>query len=466
LGAANHAGNAMNLTEQLFQILHDLGHLGAELSLLVGACLVLILGLFRVPIIAIKLLVALVLVFVLLQVHTTGEVLFGEMVRTSQLSWTFTKIMLLTSIGLLIFTTNLNQRSSYYFILLITLLGSIWMMHAQHFLLIYLAIEMVSYGAYLMTNFSFQKNSHEAGIKYLLFGGVCSAIMLFGITMVYGVNGSLFLESISLDSGYAKMGALLFLVGVLFKVSAVPFHTWVPNVYQAAPADATAFFSVVPKLAALILLKNTLIAWEWMTLPIVVFGLLSIFMGTLGALKQTNIRRLVSYGAIAHTGFLLPFVIWDLPVEGFILYAAIYAIMNVCIFYAVEQFERNGHMTLEDMRGAGKQSIVLGVGITVVLLALIGLPPTVGFTSKWILFSGIWGQFQIVGDYWMLTYLIVSVLATAVAVYYYLRPSYNLFILDESKVNGKFSITSSVVLVIFTLLMIGLFIYPESLNWL
>lgn len=457
----------MTLNDQLFQLLHDLGHLGTELSLMIGACLVLIVGLFRVPIVAVKLLVGVVIVFVFWSIGFSGESLFNEMVEPTPLSWSFVRIMLLSTLGLLVYRTTENQRSSYYFILLMTLAGSIWMMHARHFLLIYLAVEMVSYGAYLLTNFSFKKDAHEAGIKYLLFGGVCSAIMLFGISMIYGVNGHLYLSSIATDSTYAKMGAVLFSVGVLFKVSSVPFHTWVPNVYQAAPPDTTAFISIIPKLAALVLLKVILGVWVWLVLPVIIFGLLSILMGTLGAIRQTNIRRLVSYGAIAHTGFLLPFVVFDLANEGFVMYAAIYAIMNVGIFYAVACFEETQRFTLTDLKGIGKQYIVLGVSVTVILLALIGLPPTVGFTSKWILFSGIWDQYQLSGDMWAILYLLISVFATAIALYYYLRPTYYLFLVDgEPSDNSSMSRKTIIALILLSFYIIGLFMYPQGLSGL
>ena len=457
----------MSLSDQLFQLLHDIGHLGVEFSLIGGACLVLILGLFRVPIHVVKLSTALVLLSALWNVGSSSESLFGEMVESSRLSWAITKIMVLISMALLIFKTSPNQRSSYYFILLITLAGAIWMMHARHFLLIYLAVEMVSYGSYLMTNFSFEKKAHEAGIKYLLFGGVCSAIMLFGISMLYGVNGHLFLTYVSIDSSYAKMGAVLFLVGVLFKVSAAPFHTWVPNVYQAAPADATAFISIVPKLSALILLQLVLHAWTWLNIPVIVFGLLSIAMGTFGAIKQTNLRRLVSYGAIAHTGFLMAFILFDLRVEGFVLYAAIYALMNVVIFYAIASYENLQCFTLEDIKGSGNQNPILGVSITIALLSLIGLPPTAGFTSKWILFAGIWEQYQFSWGQWAFVYLLISVFATAIALYYYLRPTYFLFLIENEHTGlSKVSIKPIIVLILLSFCIIGLFMYPQVLEGL
>jgi NADH-quinone oxidoreductase subunit N len=456
----------MNLSSQLFQLLHDIGHLGVEISLIGGAILLLIVGLFRVPIWAIKVVVAAVLVVAFFQIAPSSEWLFADTLISSRLSWAMVRVSLLSVLILLVYRTSADQRSSYYFLMLTTLAGAIMMMHARHFLLMYLALEMVSYGAYLMTNFSFNRRGHEAGIKYLLFGGVCSAVMLFGISMIYGVQGHLYLENVSLDSAYARLGAFFVLVGVLFKVSAVPFHAWVPNVYQSATPDATAFFSIVPKIAGLVLLSNVLDAWNWGFFPVMLFGIASILVGTFGAIHQTHVRRLVGYGAIAHTGFLIPFVLWDFSNEQFVWYVAIYALMNVAIFYVINYFESEGLHTLDQFAGAGRRFLIAGVVITVVLVALVGLPPTVGFTAKWILFSGIWNVYQTGNDSWVLAYLLIAIFATAIALYYYLRPSYQLFLMDSSQEKGTIRNVHALILVAFALALVGLFGLPDLLRWL
>jgi len=455
----------MNLTGQLFQLLHDIGHLGVEITLISGAMLVLIVGLFKVSSRVIKSAVGIALIVAFYQLEPSSEYLFGDMLVSSRLSWAMVKISLLAVLLLLLFQTLAHQRSSYYFLILTTLSGAVMMMHARHFLLIYLAVEMVSYGSYLITNFSLDKKAHEAGLKYLLFGGVCSAVMLFGISMLYGVHGHLYLTGFQIDSPYAQMAATFIFAGIFFKISAVPFHVWVPNVYQSAPADTAAFFYIVAKIFGLMLLSSVLEAWNWGHFLVLLFGLASIVVGTFGAIGQTHVRRLVSYGAIAHTGLLIPFVLWDLSSEQFVWYVAIYAAMNVAIFYAIHVFEQQGMHTLDDYAGACKRFVVGAVVITVVLVALIGLPPTVGFTAKWILFSAIWSEYQLTSDPWTLTYLLTSIFATAIAVYYYLRPSYQLFLVDGLQVVQPVRWTTALILGIFVLAMIALFVFPALLEW-
>lgn len=455
----------MNLTAQLFQLLHDVGHLGVEITLVSGAMLVLVVGLFRIPSIVIKGVAAVTVIVALAQLSPSGEYLFGDMLVSSRLSWAMVRICLVAVLLVLLFRTSAEQRSSYYFLMLTILTGAILMMHARHFLLIYLAVEMVSYGAYVLTNFSFSKNGHEAGLKYLLFGGICSAVMLFGISLIYGVQGHLYLTSAAIDSPYEQMAATFIFVGIFFKISAVPFHVWVPNVYQSAPVDTAAFFSIVPKVAGLILLSNVLTAWNWGHPLVLFFGLASILVGTFGAIGQSNVRRLVSYGAIAHTGLLIPFVLWEFSAQQFVWYVAIYAAMNVAVFYALQVFESHGMHLLEAYAGAGKKLVGLGVFFTIVLVALIGLPPTVGFTAKWMLFSGLWAEYRLTDDGWVLAYFLTSLFATAVAVYYYLRPSYQLFLVDGTSDPAPAKRTTLVILGVFGLAMIALFVFPELLRW-
>ena len=246
----------MNLSEQLEGILHDLQHLTAEITLVIGALLVLIVGLFKPSQVVTKSLVALAFLSVFTHAIVNEEMLFQEMIFQSQLSGQFIKLFGVTGLLVLLFPTSENHRSSYYFMILMVMLGAIMMLQSTHLLLIYLSIELVSYGSYALTNFSFDKKSHEAGIKYLLFGGVSSAIMLFGMSMLYGVSGSLLIADMIGLSLYGQVGAVMLMAGILFKISAVPFHIWTPNVYQAAPVDTVTFFSIVPKLAGLVLLKN------------------------------------------------------------------------------------------------------------------------------------------------------------------------------------------------------------------
>ena len=223
------------------------------------------------------------------------------------------------------------------------------------------------------------------------------------------------------------------------------------------------FFSIVPKLAGLVLLKNVLISLGWGHELILTLGILTIVVGTLGAMKQTNVRRLISYGAIAHTGFLLPFVVLDISADLFIWYSVIYALMNIGIFYLVGQFERQGVSNLDSFAGLGKSKPALGILMTVVLVALIGLPPTAGFTAKWFLFSSIWSFYQANGDLVLLTYLIVAVFATAVALFYYLRIPYFMFLKSGETELTKPSLKVYLISGVVALLLLGLFFAPSLL---
>ena len=445
---------------ELFQLLHDIGHLKAEIALAIGAMLVLIVGLFKFPEWIVKLVFGLTLGITYFYLSDGGHELFEGAFASSRLALSFLKILLPATLGLLLFPTSKSQRSSYYFLILSALLGSMLMMQSHHFLLIYLSIELASYSSYALSNFSFKKEAHEASLKYLLFGGVSSAVMLFGISMLYGSSGSLFLSSTEIDSIYKQVGMMMFLGGILFKISLAPFHIWVPNVYQTAAADTVTFFSIVPKLAGLILLTNVLGHLQWGGEIILALGILTIVVGTFGAIQQTNVRRLISYGAIAHTGFLLPFVVLDIPTDLFIWYATIYAIMNIGIFYMVAQFEKNGVFDRKDYSGLGKKTALAGVAMSVMLIALIGLPPTAGFTAKWFLFGGLWSIYQAGSNSIVLIYLLVTIFATVIALYYYLRVPYHLF-LKEGDRKIDFDLIPKVVSLTIGLILLVLFFMPE-----
>ncbi len=455
----------MSLLEQLFQWQHDLSHLSAEITLALGAVLVLIVGLFNPARWIIKAVMAVALIATLLHLTDGDQELFEGFLEPSRLALLTTDVLVLATLVLLVFPLAANQRSSYYFILLIILLGAIFMMQSQHLLLIYLAVEIVSYGSYILTNFSFKRSAHEAGIKYLLFGGVSSAVMLFGISILYGTSGGLLISGLSIESPYEIMGFCMFLIGVLFKISAVPMHIWVPNVYQEAPGDTTAFLTIVPKLAGLVLLHNVLARVGWGSELVLVIGMVTILVGTLGALRQTNFRRLLAYGAIAHSGFLIPLVVLDVDSSLFIWYATIYMIMNLGVFYAAKIMEQNGVESIEDYTGLGKKIPILGVGVTLILIALVGLPPTAGFTAKWLLFSALWSEYQLNSDPILLTYLLVAVFATAIALFYYLRIPYFMF-LKEGAADYSLVLSRQLVVLLFGVFLLVIFFAPGILNLL
>ena len=454
----------MKLINQLEQIQMDLGGMHSEIILAIGACLVLSLGLFKVPYWSIKMLFSIILCAVLFFWSGEERTAFEGYLLQGDWYNSIGKIITTSTLVLAVFKTTSHQRSSYYFLILLVLLGSLFMLQVRNLLLIYLSIEMVSYGSYLLTNFSLKKLAHESGMKFLLFGGVSSAIMLFGLSIIYGVSGRLQLETLSINTPYETMGFVMLLVGVLFKISAAPFHIWLPNVYQSAPVDTAAFFSIVPKLAGLVLLGNLIGQVNWGVEPVLIIGILTIIVGTTGALGQTNVRRLVGYGAIAHTGFLLPLVvIKDIDTTLFVWYGAFYAVMNVGVFHVINHLEGHKMHEMADYGGIGKSKPALGVGLTLILVSLIGIPPLAGFTAKWFLFSSLLQDYLITDSNLSLSYLIIAIFATTLALVYYLKVPFRMYFHASRNPDLSMGLGSAWVASIWALILVALFFFPSLL---
>lgn len=456
----------MNLTKQLVQWQHDLTHLHGEVFLLGSAIVLLILGLFRVPKNVLKGCLVLFLAVLLIHLPSGSGVYFNGWLEFNEWSQNIGKVLIASTMFLVIFPVNDKQNSSYYFIVLVVLLGTLFQMKARHLLLIFLSIEMVSYGSYVLTNFSFNSKAHEAGLKYLLFGGVSSAIMLFGLSILYGTSGSMMLDQLTVSSTYAQMGFYMFLAGALFKVAAAPFHIWLPNVYESAPADTAAFFSIVPTLGGFVLLGNILSEVGHGHEFILAVGIVTLGVGTLGALGQRNIRRLVGYGAIAHAGFLLPLVVLDIPSNLLMTYGSIYAIMNIGIFFTAAHLERNGKFTLESLSGIGLKIPMMSVAMTIILMSLVGLPPFAGFIAKWTVFQSLLDAFLENNDQLVLGYFLGAILATVFSLFYYLRPAYFMFLhRDEEKSAILFSSRMLVLLALLAVTLLVVFFFPTLLKF-
>jgi NADH-quinone oxidoreductase subunit N len=449
----------MTLRENLEHILSSLGSFGPELTIAGVAILVLLVGLFPVPKNVIRVVAALAVLSLFLIPESAQSLFNGHIFRPDGYR-NFLVIFVVTFVLCLGFSTPPNQRSTHYFLLLCVLLGSVLMMQSVNFLLIYLSVELASYSAYALTNFTLKKESHEAAIKYLLFGGVSSAVMLFGISMLYG---TMVTGQVPINHLYGYIGTWLFVGGLLFKISIVPFHIWVPNVYQAGPTDAVAFFSIVPKLGALMLLRQLVQTFPFISDGVLALGILTIAVGTLAALRQTNVRRLISYGAIAHSGFLLPLAVLPVSLKVFSFYAAVYALMNVAIFYVLDWFEKNDIREVQDFTGLGKKLVVPGVAVTVILISLIGLPPTGGFTAKLMLFSSLGQHYATSANSLVLVYLLVAVFATAVSLYFYLRVPYSMFLKEGRERTINFPRTAVIWMLVLALIQVVIFVAP---GWL
>lgn len=464
------------LKAQLEQILDQLTFLGFEITLISGALVILIISLFTKNNLIQRISFCVVLVASLFwgssfseeQIILTGSLKIGPLES-------FIKTLLAAfTIWIVFFTNAKKQSSEFYFLILSIVVGSSFMVSASNLLIVYISIELTSFTSYLITNLNFKKRSFEAGIKYLLFGGVSSAIMLYGISIIYGLSGSLSLNEINLATNdpFLAFGILALLGGLFFKVSVFPFHIWTPSAYQEAPTDAVAILSVVPKIAGFVLLHNILKVINisvitWVTPMLILVGIATIIVGTLGGLGQSNIKRLMAYGAIAHSGLLLGCLLisGESGLTAFVWYSLIYGIMNMSLFYIVSIFEEKNIQSIEQFSGLGKKQALMGVLFTLVMISLIGLPPTAGFTAKFYLFTSLWNEFQISTSSFILGYLIVAILSVVFSLFYYLKIPYNYFIRPEiNDANFKIELFPKLLATILVMLLLWFFLSPEILN--
>lgn len=466
------------LTNQLNEIIDGLGALSFEITLGLGAILLLLIGLMYRKTIAAQLMFVVVILAAmwLMPGLDESELAFGESMSFDALGGMMKLLFGFVSVWIVFFPTAKDHPTEYYFLTLSLILGSALMLSANHLLVIYLAVELTSFSAYLMTNFNFRKQSFEAGMKYLIFGGVSSALALYGASLIYGFTGTLTLSEMGLglqDAPYLlNAGILLFSVALLFKISAVPFHIWVPSAYQEAPTDAVMILSVIPKIAGFVLLHRILWVVDmqhqyWLLMTMAVLGMATIAAGTLGAIRQTNAKRLMAYGAIAHSGLMMAALLisFSSGITAFAWYAVIYAFMNLAVFYLLSVMEQNGSTEISDFAGLYRTESYIGGLMVLVMIALIGLPPTAGFTAKFYLFTVIWEWYQSTSDTVMLTYLIVAVLSVVFSLFFYLKIPYYVF-LKEGGANEAFlsSLSQRIIATIFTTVLLWLFFRPEILN--
>ena len=459
----------------LQHVIEELTLLRFETALIVGSLVLLTAGMLSKDEVTYKVVfsITLLISLFLVDVRDIGTSTSGA-IGIDSLSGILKILFAFISLWIVFFHSSF-RRYEHYFLLLSIVLGSSLILSANHLLLFYIAIELTSLSSYLITGFSFSRKGYEAAIKYLLFGGVSSAIMIYGISILYGLSGSMLISEMVINAQagpFYHVGMICLLGGLFFKVGLVPYHFWVPSTYQEAPTDAVAILSIVPKIAGFALLHRVLISFELLSDPlyrqvIAVLGIATVLMGTFGALRQDNIKRMIAYGAIAHSGLVLPTLLIQGEQGGlaFVWYVTIYAIMTMAIFMIASMYEDFGIKDVKDMKGIGIQFPVMGALTLLILVAQIGLPPTAGFTAKFYLFSSIWNEYQASGATIMLIYLIVGLLSVVLALFYYLKIPFHSFLgTAESPYFGNFSIISRSVVTIFTIMVLWIFLSPEFLN--
>lgn len=366
-------------------------------------------------------------------------------------------------------------------ILLTLVLGLFVMTQSVNLLAIYLSLELVSICSYLLTALTTGRKPSEAGIKYLLFGAVSSAIMLYGMSLLYGLTGTLDLTSGVVPAELAKnppyvvfLAGFLVLTGLFFKMSLVPMHLWTPDTYEAAPTPVVSFFSVAPKAAALLVLMRVISALPvTFQTPLAVIALASITLGNLSALWQTDAKRLLAYSTIAHAGFVLTGVVAfsEAGFEAATFYMATYLFINMAAFLLMDVLghPRGGGLALRDFEGLGLRRPLPGVALTIVMIALTGLPPTVGFTAKLLAFSALFDAVQMTGNGWLLALFGLGVLNAVVSLFYYLKIPFLMYFRGTPPPEGVVQPSASLSLpvgLMLLLLIVPILLFFFRPDWL
>lgn len=377
----------------------------------------------------------------------TRELIFSGMLAYDQYG-TFFKLLLLigTAVSLLlaIHARELagKNQGDFFLLLVAVCAGGMFLSSAANLLMIYLSLEFLSICSYALAgSLRRDRKSAEAGIKYMVYGAMSSGIMLFGMSYLYGLTGTLDLAGVAsrIHSSHYGPGAraavlailVLFFSGFLYKIAAVPFHFWSPDVYEGAPTTATGFFSVVPKAAGFAVLIRVLCAFfpvgqtahEWLSYLrvesfIAVVAVLTMVVGNLAALGQSNAKRLLAYSSIAHAGYMLAGVSVLDDTGGpaaVLLYLVVYLFMNLGAFLVLVALENVfGGLELRQLRGAVRREPLLCVVLCVFLFSLVGLPPLGGFIGKYLIMSKLADR----GHYGMIAWILLN---SVVSLYYYMR---------------------------------------------
>ena len=367
---------------------------------------------------------------------------------------------------------NKLGKFEYPIIILLSILGMFFMVSSNDIILFYLGLELQSLSLYILASIDRDNlRSSESGIKYFVLSALSSGLLLYGCSLLYGFTGSTNFDLIANELNKENVGAVFamvfILVGLAFKVSAVPFHMWTPDVYEGAPTSITSYFAVVPKVAGLaVLIKFMLIPFsnilfEWQTI-IIFISLASMILGAIAAIGQKNIKRLLAYSSIGHIGYALAGVATG-AISGYesaIVYIAIYVIMNIGAFSCLYLLKKDGEYKekISDLSGISKKHPILAISFLVILFSLAGIPPLGGFFAKFYVFTAVLEQK-------MYALAIIGLLTTVISAFYYLKIIKTIYFDDSiitfDDTKNKFAQLS---ILISCITLLTFFLYPSALN--
>ncbi len=411
------------------------------------------------------------LVFVSTQPGRTTSILAGTFVVDNFAL--FFKGLVLLSIALTVLASVRYVGAApypggeYYSLLLFSGVGMFFMASGNNLIAIYVALELMALSSYVLAGyFKAEPKSTEAALKYFILGAFSSGVLLYGLSLVYGVSGIMGLPELAKmlagteRSDLLMLGILLILAGLLFKIAAVPFHVWTPDVYEGSPTPVTAFFSVGPKVAAYAILARIFyVAFpkfhaDW-GFVVALVSAATMILGNVAALLQSNVKRMFAYSSIANAGYALLGVLgfqteWGL--WGILVYLLAYTFMNFGAFTLVILLESKGYAgeSVSDFNGLARRNMPAAVVMLLFLLSLAGIPPTAGFIGKYYLFTAAMKA----GYAWL---AVLAVVMSAVSLFYYFRIAAAMFFTEgtPSKLQSSYALTAVIAICATGTLVIG-----------
>ncbi|MFZ9503309.1 MAG: NADH-quinone oxidoreductase subunit N [Cyclobacteriaceae bacterium] len=466
----------------------DLNHILPELALTLGALIVLVAGLLKPDNTnSLKWLTIVTQVgtaFLCFTSTTVAAEAFSGQLSISSETQVTRLLIALTGLLVTLATSNgriIKNRVEYFLLVIGLQLGAQITVMANHAVTILLAIELMSLSSYALAGYLFNSRSSEAGMKYFVMGSTATALMAFGFSWIYGSTGELdwstlgnYLADSPKVSDIGSIGFYLVAAGLLFKLSAAPMHLWAPDVYESTPFSVINLFSTLPKIAAVILMSRLVTAELfsspfWITFVVAVASM-SLILGHLPALWQTNARRLLGYSSIAQGGFLLAAlsIAPGQQIVVLLFYLLSMAMAITLVIICLDWFEANYNtMSLDSFAGLGRVAIWPSAGLTIGLLSLTGLPPFAGFSAKLLLFSSIWSSHPN-GPAGITFLIFLSVFMTVVALFFYIKIPFQLYLKHNYEKSTKVDLDPYTLLLISFLsaMLIALFLYPQAIEFL
>ena len=452
-----------------------------EIFISLGIMFLLIFGVFKKNsselVYSLSIILLLIILALCFNLRTVNDVyLFNESYKIEYLS-TFMKILIILS-GIFVMSISLKYlkinnilKIEYPILILSSILGMMVMISSNDLIVFYMGLELQSLSLYVLA--SFNKNnllSTESGLKYFILSALSSGLLLYGCSLIYGFSGSTnfvqISQNINANQYTLTFGIVFILVGLAFKISAVPFHMWAPDVYQGSPTPVTLFFAILPKVAALtVLIKILYIPFlnlidQWQMI-VIFLSIASMIFGAVAAIGQKNLKRLIAYSSISHMGYTIAGLSTGTNegIQSSIIYISIYVIMNLGFFCCLLMLRRDGkyYETVEDMSGLSKNHPILSFSLLLILFSLAGIPPLAGFFAKFYVFMAV-----IKNEMYFLA--ITGLLSTVIAAFYYLRIIKIIYFDPEKeKFDTQNGLALKISLFITTIFILFYFIFPSTL---